>query len=84
MPKPPNNGRPAQRGGVAGRGKAPTQPPPQTNPELPEGTFLFDGDTELSDEELGVLRARAESAQKDAQIATLTAQLLTTDRKSVV
>jgi hypothetical protein len=78
MPVPKNGRTPSQRGGVAGRGKAPTEPPPQTNPELPEGAVLFDSDTELSEEQLGEFQSKAAIAQKDAQIATLTAQLLTT------
>jgi len=64
MPKTPSNGRPKAR--------------EQDDPELPEGAVLFDSDTELTEEQLEILRSKAESAQKDAQIAVLTAQLLTT------
>jgi hypothetical protein len=52
--------------------------PAQVEQQLPEGAVPFDSDTELSEEQLGEFQSRAEDAQKDAQIATLTAQLLTT------
>jgi hypothetical protein len=80
MPKSPSNGRPSQRGGVAGRGKAPADPPPPTNPQqqLPEGVVPFDSDVEVSEEVIARLRSEAENSQLKSQVSALNAQLLET------